>query len=207
MKSKRKSPKTHPGKSRASARIMYSNGRKMNVYMSDKVQGETKKTTVEELRGAVSRRMAPQALNAQKHSIQQLHIRFDTSYYVNEGGREGLQLCCRPWGLAAERRKSNHRHQERAGISPAVTCSAQRWATPLNNQRSLSEGPLSITIQSASTRLRKQPWWPQVGLSSGSSDLAEISCHSRKTLVFFRNQRGSSFQTPRGIHSAGEKTG
>lgn len=40
--------------------------------------------TVEELRGAASRRMAPQALNTQKHSIQQLHIRFDTSYYVNE---------------------------------------------------------------------------------------------------------------------------
>lgn len=81
--------------------------------------------------------MAPQALSTQKHSIQQLHIRFDTSYYVNEGGREGLQLCSRPWGLAAERRKSHHRQQERAGISPAVTCSVQRWATPLNNQHSV----------------------------------------------------------------------
>lgn len=54
---------------------------------------ERRRTTAEELRGAASRRMAPQALSTQKHSIQQLHIRFDTSYYVNEGGREGLQLC------------------------------------------------------------------------------------------------------------------
>lgn len=45
---------------------------------------ERLKMTAEELRRAACRRMAPQALNTQKHSSQQLNIRFDTSYYVNE---------------------------------------------------------------------------------------------------------------------------
>lgn len=185
MKSKRKSPKTHPGKCRASASIMYSNSRKMNVYMSDKVQGETKN----DCRRAEGRSQQEDGSSSSEHrNIQSSSSTSALTPVIMLTRQRRAAALLKAMGARSAQEKvppptpGARRHQPRSHV--------QRWATPLNNQHSLSEGPLSITIQSASTRLRKQPWWPQVGLSSGSSDLAEISFHSRKTLVVLQEPEG-----------------
>lgn len=153
----------------------------MNVDMPDKGKGHTKNEFEKSAERSQwwSRRTAFRALKTQKHSSFRQQSSSASAltpncYYVNEpekshssaapeGMLEELILPSWPWTLAAERRGClsltgfapmdvNH-----AGTSLGVTCSVQHSIPPLNNQHSLSEGPLSTNIQSAATRPRSQP--------------------------------------------------